>query len=161
MIEETGEETTGTSNEFDLSELEKMLDVEDTTDAPSDADEDLDDLDLDFDLQPATDESDDLDLEFDMLDEEPGEASALFDTSESEDLGLDLDSGVTGGTGDDEFESDLDFEIMDEDLAVEEVDLDIDAEEIGAATLSEPVAAGALGGSAEHAQPGPDAGTHG
>ena len=96
-IEETGEETTGTSNEFDLSELEKMLDVEDTTDAPSDADEDLDDLDLDFDLQPATDESDDLDLEFDMLDEEPGEASALFDTSESEDLGLDLDSGVAGG----------------------------------------------------------------
>jgi pilus assembly protein FimV len=148
-IEETGEETTGTDNEFDLSELEKMLDVEDTTDAPSDADEDLDDLDLDFDLQPATDESDDLDLEFDMLDEEPGEASALFDTSESEDLGLDLDSGVAGGIGDDAFESDLDFEIMDEDLAVEEVDLDIDAEDIGAATLSEPVAAGAIGASAD------------
>jgi pilus assembly protein FimV len=148
-VEETGEETTGTSNEFDLSELEKMLDVEDTTDAPGDEDEDLDDLDLDFDLQPATDESDDLDLEFDMLDEEPAEASALFDTSESEDLGLDLDSDVAGGTGDDEFESDLDFEIMDEDLAVEEVDLDIDAEEIGAATLSEPAAAGGLGGSAD------------
>jgi len=144
--EETGEETTGAGDELDLSELEKMLDVEDTTDAPADADEDMDDLDLDFDLQPATDESDDLDLEFDMLDEEPVEASALFDTSESEDLGLDLDGAVTDGVGGDDFEGDLDFEIMDEDLAVEEVDLDIDAEEIGATTLSEPVAAGALGG---------------
>lgn len=159
--EETGEESTGTGNELDLSELEKMLDVEDTTDSPTDADEDMDDLDLDFDLQPATDESDDLDLEFDMLDEEPVEASALFDTSESEDLGLDQDGGVGDGAGGDDFagdldleedldlEGDLDFEIMDEDLAVEDVDLDIDAEEIGATTLSDPIATGSLGGSGD------------
>ena len=147
--EETGEESAGMGNELDLSELEKMLDVEDTTDSPTDADEDMQDLDLDFDLQPATDESDDLDLEFDMLDEEPGEASALFDTSESEDLGLDLDGGGAEGVGDDDFEGDLDFEIMDEDFAVEEVDLDIDAEEIGAATLSDPIAARARGGSGD------------
>jgi pilus assembly protein FimV len=147
--EETGEESTGMDNQLDLSELEKMLDVEDTTDSPTDADEDMHDLDLDFDLQPATDESDDLDLEFDMLDEEPGEASALFDTSESEDLGLDPDGGVAEGGGDNDFESDLDFEIMDEDFAVEEVDLDIDAEEIGAATLSEPISARARGGSGD------------
>ena len=153
--EETGEETTGTGNELDLSELEKMLDVEDTTDSPTDADEDMDDLDLDFDLQPATDESDDLDLEFDMLDEEPVEASALFDTSESEDLGLDLDGGDGDGAGGEDFagdldlEGDLDFEIMDEDLAVEDVDLDIDAEEIGATTLSDPIATGSLGGSGD------------
>ncbi|MBC2734174.1 MAG: DUF3426 domain-containing protein [Desulfobacteraceae bacterium] len=143
--EETGEETTGTGNELDLSELEKMLDVEDTTDAPSDADDEMEDLDLDFDLQPATDESDDLDLEFDMMDEAPSEASALFDTSESEDLGLDLDDGSAGKTDAGDFEGDLDFEILDEDFAVEEVDLDVDAEEIGAATLSEPVAAGSRG----------------
>lgn len=143
--EETGEETTGTGNELDLSELEKMLDVEDTTDAPSDADDEMEDLDLDFDLQPATDESDDLDLEFDMMDEAPSEASALFDTSESEDLGLDLDDGSAGKTDAADFEGDLDFEILDEDFAVEEVDLDVDAEEIGAATLSEPVAARSRG----------------
>ena len=142
--EETGEETTSGGSSLDLSELEKMLDVEDTTDTPGAADEDVDDLDLDFDLQPATDENDDLDLEFDMLDEEPGEASALFDTSESEDLGLDLADGGPDSAADD-LEGDLDFEIMDDDLAVEEVDLDIDAEEIGAETLSEPVAVGALG----------------
>jgi pilus assembly protein FimV len=141
--EETGEDTTGVGNELDLSELEKMLDVEDTTDAPSDADDEMEDLDLDFDLQPATDESDDLDLEFDMMDEAPSEASALFDTSESEDLGLDLDGGSAGKTDAGDFEGDLDFEILDEDFAVEEVDLDVDAEEIGAATLSEPLAAGA------------------
>ncbi|MGD9330808.1 MAG: DUF3426 domain-containing protein [Desulfobacterales bacterium] len=142
--EETGEETTGSDDALDLSELEKMLDVEDTTDASSTADEDIDDLDLDFDLQPVSDENDDLDLEFDMLDEEPSEASALFDTSESEDLGLGLaDSGPDSVV--DDLEGDLDFEIMDDDLAVEEVDLDIDSEEIGAETLSEPAAVGALG----------------
>jgi predicted Zn finger-like uncharacterized protein len=143
--EETGEDTTGGGNELDLSELEKMLDVEDTTDAPSDADDEMEDLDLDFDLQPATDESDDLDLEFDMMDEAPSEASALFDTSESEDLGLDLDDGSAEKSDAGDFEGDLDFEILDEDFAVEEVDLDVDAEEIGAATLSEPLAAGTRG----------------
>ena len=142
------EETTGADNTLDLSELEKMLDVEDTTDSPTDGEEDMDDLDLDFDLQPTTEESDDLDLEFDMLDEEPGEASALFDTSESEDLGLAMDDSVAEGVGDD-IESDLDFEIMDEDLSVEDLDLDIDAEEISAETLSEPVAARAMGGSGD------------
>ena len=141
--EETGEETTDADAALDLSELEKMLDVEDTTDSPTAADEDMDDLDLDFELQPSTEEGDDLDLEFDMLDEEPDQASALFDTSESEDLGLDLaDSG--GGEADDkDIEGDLDFEIMDDDLAVEEVDLDLDAEDISAETLSEPIAVAA------------------
>ena len=138
-MEETGEETTGTAGELDLSELEKMLDVEDTTDSPEVTDEEIDDLDLDFELQPATEESEDLDLEFDMLDEEPAEASALFDTSESEDLGLDLDGDLTKGDEGGDLDGELDFEIMDDDLAVEEVDLDIDAEEIGAATLSEPI----------------------
>jgi hypothetical protein len=105
----------------------------------------MEDLDLDFDLQPATDESDDLDLEFDMMDQAPSEASALFDTSESEDLGLDLDDGSAGKSDAGDFEGDLDFEILDEDFAVEEVDLDVDAEEIGAATLSEPLAPGTRG----------------
>jgi len=143
--EETGEETTGAGSELDLSDLEAMLDVEDTTDTPEVLDEEMDDLDLDFDLQPATDDSEDLDLEFDMLDEEPEEASALFDTSESEDLGLDLDLGATDAAEEGDLDGDLDFEIMDDDLAVEEVDLDIAAEEIGAETLSDPVAARALG----------------
>jgi hypothetical protein len=149
--EETGEDTTDADDALDLSELEKMLDVEDTTDSPTSADEDLDDLDLDFDLQPTSDENDDLDLEFDMMDEEPEEASALFDTSESEDLGLDIEGGDAEKSSDD-FESDLDFEIMDEDLGVEDVDLDIEAEEIGAETLSEPTArrAGKAAGQPSH-----------
>ena len=138
-VEETGEETTDAEGALDLSELEKMLDVEDTTDAPAGVDEEMDDLELDFELQPSTEESEDLDLEFDMLDEQPAEASALFDTSESEDLGLDFDGGGASDAEADELGTDLDFEIMDEDLGVEEVDLDIDAEDIGAATLSEPV----------------------
>jgi pilus assembly protein FimV len=140
-VEETGEDTTDADAALDLSELEKMLDVEDTTDSPAVANEDMDDLDLDFELQPSTEESEDLDLEFDMLDEEPAQASALFDTSESEDLGLDLE-GSGGGEAD---ADDLDFEIMDEDLAVEEVDLDLDAEDISADTLSEPIAVAAAG----------------
>lgn len=144
-IEETGEETTGTGSELDLSDLEKMLDVEDTTDTPDVLEEDMEDLDLDFDLQPSTEESEDLDLEFDMLDEEPKEASALFDTSESEDLGLDLNLGGPEGADAGDLEGDLDFEIMDDDLAVEEVDLDLAAEDIGAETLAEPVGGGAVG----------------
>ena len=141
--EETGEETTDADAALDLSELEKMLDVEDTTDSPAAADDDMDDLDLDFELQPSTEEGDDLDLEFDMLDEEPAQASALFDTSESEDLGLDLADNGGGGADDRDIEGDLDFEIMDDDLAVEEVDLDLDAEDISADTLSEPIAVAA------------------
>jgi predicted Zn finger-like uncharacterized protein len=144
-VEETGEETTGADAALDLSELEKMLDVEDTTDSPAVADEDMDDLDLDFELQPSTEESDDLDLEFDMLDEEPAEASALFDTSESEDLGLDLEDSEGTEADVNAFETDLDFEIMDDDLAVEEVDLDLDAEDISADTLSESDSAPAAG----------------
>ena len=140
-VEETGDETTSDDAALDLSELEKMLDVEDTTDAPAVADDDMDDLDLDFELQPSTEESEDLDLEFDMLDEEPPQASALFDTSESEDLGLDLEGGGGSATDADALETDLDFEIMDDDLAVEEVDLDLDAEDISADTLSEPISA--------------------
>jgi predicted Zn finger-like uncharacterized protein len=144
--EDRREETTDADAALDLSELEKMLEVEDTTDSPMTTDEEMDDLDLDFELQPSTEASDDLDLEFDMLDEEePAEASALFDTSESEDLGLDLESGGAETSGAEDFETDLDFEIMDEDLAVEEVDLDLDAEDIGATTLSEPVAVVASG----------------
>ena len=142
---ETSEDTTDADAALDLSELEKMLDVEDTTDSPAVADEDMDDLDLDFELQPSTEESEDLDLEFDMLDEEPAQASALFDTSESEDLGLDL-GGSDGEAADaDDLDAGLDFEIMDEDLAVEEVDLDLDAEDISADTLSEPIAVAASG----------------
>ena len=144
--EETGEETTDANGALDLSELEKMLDVEDTTDAPAGGDEDMDDLDLDFELQPTTEESDDLDLEFDMLDEEPVQASALFDTSESEDLGLDLEHAGEGGAVPEELDTDLDFEIMDDDLAVQEVDLDTDAEDIGAATLSDPLEVAPSGG---------------
>jgi len=140
-VEETGEETTDADAALDLSELEKMLDVEDTTDSPAIADDEMDDLDLDFDLQPSTEESEDLDLDFDMLDEEPSQASALFDTSESEDLGLELEGSGSGEAEADDLETDLDFEIMDEDLAVEEVDLDLDAEDISADTLSEPVSA--------------------
>ena len=134
--EETGEETTGADDALDLSELERMLDVEDTTDAPATGEEDLDDLDLDFDLQPSTDEGDELDLEFDMMDEEPVEASALFDTSESEDLGLELEGAGAEAPADD-LEGDLDFEIIDEDRVVEEVDLDLAAEDIGNETLSD------------------------
>lgn len=140
-VEETGEETTDADAALDLSELEKMLDVEDTTDSPAVADDDMDDLDLDFDLQPSTEESEDLDLEFDMMDEEPAQASALFDTSESEDLGLELEGSGGGEAEADALEADLDFEIMDDDLAVEEIDLDLDAEDISADTLSEPVSA--------------------
>jgi hypothetical protein len=91
--------TDGGNDTLDLSDLEKMLDVEDTTDSPAlAADDDLaDDLDLDFELQPAVDEEDDLELEFDMLEDEAEDSSALFDTSESEDLGLDLDGGDADG----------------------------------------------------------------
>jgi len=145
-VEDTGEETTDAEGALDLSELEKMLDVEDTTDSPAVADDDMDDLDLDFDLQPSTEESEDLDLEFDMLDEEPEQASALFDTSESEDLGLELEGSGGGEAEAGDLEADLDFEIMDDDLAVEEVDLDLDAEDISADTLSEPVSAAAAKG---------------
>lgn len=137
--EVSGEETTGGEDSLDLSELEKMLDVEDTTDAPTAADNDLDDLDLDFDLEPSSEESDDLDLEFDMLDEEPREASALFDTSESEDLGLDVGDGDAGATGGD-LEHDLAFEILDDSPEGEEIDLELDSEEIGASTPSDATA---------------------
>ncbi len=119
------DETTEGSDSLDLSELEKMLDVEDTTDSPSaPAEAGVEDLDLDFDLQPATDEGDDLELEFDMLEDEGEEASALFDTSESEDLGLDLDIGETPAPEKVKLDEDLEFEIMDEGGS-EELDLDI------------------------------------
>ncbi|MDJ0722505.1 MAG: DUF3426 domain-containing protein [Desulfobacterales bacterium] len=119
------DETTQGSDSLDLSELEKMLDVEDTTDSPApEADAAVEDLDLDFDLQPATDEGDDLELEFDMLEDEGEEPSALFDTSESEDLGLDLEMGDTPAPEKVEMQEDLEFEILDEDGKAE-LDLDI------------------------------------
>ena len=123
------DETTEGSDSLDLSELEKMLDVEDTTDSPSPADAEVEDLDLDFDLQPATDEGDDLELEFDMLEDEGEEPSALFDTSESEDLGLDLDIGETPAPEKVALEEDLEFEIMDE-KGSGELELDI-VEDVG------------------------------
>ncbi len=117
--------TTEGSDSLDLSELEKMLDVEDTTDSPApQVDAAVEDLDLDFDLQPATEEGDELDLEFDMLDDEGEEASALFDTSESEDLGLDLDMDEAPVPEKVELQEDLEFEILDEDGKAE-LDLDI------------------------------------
>ncbi|MGD9251820.1 MAG: hypothetical protein PVG19_11375, partial [Desulfobacterales bacterium] len=117
------------SDALDLTELEKMLDVEDTTDSPAlPADEEVDDLDLDFDLQPATDEGEELDLEFDMLEDDAEAPSALFDTSESEDLGLEMDLGETPEPEKAQGEEDLDFKIMGEDGG-EELDLDILDEE--------------------------------
>ncbi len=119
------DETTEGSDALDLSELEKMLDVEDTTDSPTpQVDTAVEDLDLDFDLQPATDEGDDLELEFDMLEDEGEEASALFDTSESEDLGLELEMDATPAPEKVELEDDLEFEILDEEGPAE-LDLDI------------------------------------
>jgi hypothetical protein len=114
------DETTDDSGALDLSELEKMLDVEDTTDSPAlSAEEADDDLELDFDLQPTVDEEDELELEFDMLDDEGEAPSALFDTSESEDLGLDLEMGETPTPAKVELEEDLEFEIMDGDAGSE------------------------------------------
>lgn len=163
---ETDEAAQG-SESLDLTELEKMLDVEDTTDAPAlPADEDVDDLDLDFDLQPATDEGEELDLEFDMLEDDAEAPSALFDTSESEDLGLELDVGETPEPEKAEGEADLDFEIMGEDGGEEldldildessedfdldivedqgeDLDLDLLGEEAGPDTTTEPIAAAA------------------
>ena len=119
------DQNTEGSDALDLSELEKMLDVEDTTDSPTSPDDAaVEDLDLDFDLQPATDEADDIELEFDMLEDEGEEASALFDTSESEDLGLDLDMDDTPAPEKVELQEDLEFEILDEDGSAE-LDLDI------------------------------------
>jgi hypothetical protein len=126
-------ETTAGSDALDLSELEKMLDVEDTTDSPSlSGDGAVEDLDLDFELPPATDEGDELDLEFDMLEDEGEESSALFDTSESEDLGLDLDVGATPAPEEVALEEDLEFEIMGEEKGGElELDiLDDDSEDL-------------------------------
>ena len=127
------DETTEGSDALDLSELEKMLDVEDTTDSPApQIDSAVEDLDLDFDLQPATDEGGDLELEFDMLEDDGEEASALFDTSESEDLGLDLDMDETPAPEKVELqEEDLEFEILDDDgkaeLDLQMVDDDADS----------------------------------
>ena len=124
-------ETTEGSDSLDLSDLEKMLDVEDTTDSPSPTtDTGAEELELDFDLQPATDEGDDLELEFDMLEDEGEEASALFDTSESEDLGLDLDIGDSPAPEKVELEEDLEFEIMDEDGG-DELDLELIEDDAG------------------------------
>jgi hypothetical protein len=127
------DQTTEGSDALDLSELEKMLDVEDTTDSPTSPDDAaVEDLDLDFDLQPATDEADDIELEFDMLEDEGEEASALFDTSESEDLGLDLGMDDTPGPEKAELQEDLEFEILDEDGSAE-LDLDIIEDDVDSA----------------------------
>nr|MBL0714659.1 DUF3426 domain-containing protein [Desulfobacterales bacterium] len=140
-----GDETTAGSDSLDLSELEKMLDVEDTTDSPTlPADEAVDDLDLDFELQPANDDEEELDLEFDMLGDESEEASALFDTSESEDLGLDLDIAETPEPEKVELEEDLDFVIMDDDGG-DELDLDILEDDAAPETVTAPIETAALG----------------
>jgi predicted Zn finger-like uncharacterized protein len=139
------DETTEGSGALDLSDLEKMLDIEDTTDSPAlSADEDDDDLDLDFDLQPTVDEEDELELEFDMLDDEGEEPSALFDTSESEDLSLDLEIGETPIPEKVDLEEDLEFEIMDGD-ASSESSQDAKENDADAASAVAPVAAAALG----------------
>ena len=140
---------------LDLSELEKMLEVEDTTDSPAfAADEGDDDLDLEFDLQPTVDEEDELQLEFDMLDDEGEEPSALFDTSESEDLSLDLEIGETPIPEKVELEEDLEFEIMDGDVTSEggqettpndADDNGLDLLEDDAASSTAPVETAALG----------------
>ncbi len=156
------------SDSLDLTELEKMLDVEDTTDSPAlPADEEVDDLDLDFDLQPATDEGAELDLEFDMLEDDAEEPSALFATSESEDLGLELDVEAAPEPQKAEPKEDLDFELMEEDKGEdldldildegsedfeldivedqgEDLDLDLLGEETAAETTTEPIAAAAV-----------------
>jgi predicted Zn finger-like uncharacterized protein len=119
------DETTGGSDSLDLSELEKMLEVEDTTDSPAFGEgAPGDDLDLDFDLQPTEDEGEELDLQFDMLEDEGEASSALFDTSESEDLGLDLDVGETPPPEKMDLNDDLELEIVDEPKG-EELDLDL------------------------------------
>jgi predicted Zn finger-like uncharacterized protein len=112
-----GDDEAGEVDEtIDLQEIERLLDVEDTTDKTLAPREGVDDLELDLDLSSSVDDEAELDLDFDIHDEED-EVSTLFDTSESDDLKLELDLDVdeTGTDAEDEteVEPDLAFEALD------------------------------------------------
>lgn len=106
------------SKEIDLTEIERLLDVEDTTDKTLAPREDIEDLELDLDLSSSVDDDTDLDLNFDIHDDEDEEPSTLFDTSESDEMGLDLELDVDEteasreGIGEDDL--DLEFEVLEE-----------------------------------------------
>ncbi|MFZ7128284.1 MAG: zinc-ribbon domain-containing protein [Desulfobacterales bacterium] len=123
-------------DQIDLTEIERLLDIEDATDKTLAPREEIDDLELDLDLSSSVDEDLDLELNFDLHDDEEEAPSTLFDTSESEELNLDLELSVDEDEASRqglEKDNDLEFEVL---------------EEMGASDGQNPVAAGAAASAA-------------